>query len=71
MADGKSILSGWSDGKIRAFLPQSGRLLYAINDSHNHGVTAVAPTADCTRIVSGGMEGEVRIWKIGNQTQIM
>jgi WD40 repeat protein len=71
MADGKSILSGWSDGKIRAFLPQSGKLLYAINDSHNHGVTAVAPTSDCQRIVSGGMEGEVRIWKIGNQTQIM
>ena len=71
MADGKSILSGWSDGKIRAFLPQSGRLLYAINDSHNHGVTALAPTGDCQRIVSGGMEGEVRIWKIGMQTQIM
>ena len=23
------------------------------------------------RIVSGGMEGEVRIWKIGRQTQVM
>jgi WD40 repeat protein len=41
MSDGKSILSGWSDGKIRAFLPQSGKLLYAINDAHNHGVTAL------------------------------
>lgn len=65
MQDGKSILSGWNDGKIRSFLPQSGRLLYAINDAHNHGVTALAPTNDCTRIVSGGMEGEVRIWHIG------
>lgn len=71
MANGKSILSGWSDGKVRAFLPQSGRLLYAINDAHNHGVTALAATGDCMRVVSGGMEGEVRIWKIGNQTQIM
>ena len=71
MNDGRSILSGWNDGKIRAFLPQSGRLLYAINDAHNHGVTALAPTNDCTRIVSGGMEGEVRIWQIGSQTQIM
>ena len=62
MNDGRSILSGWNDGKIRAFLPQSGRLLYAVNDAHNHGVTALAPTNDCTRIVSGGMEGEVRIW---------
>ena len=70
-ADGKSILSGWNDGKIRAFLPQSGKLLYAINDSHNHGVTAIGGTGDCQRIVSGGMEGEVRIWRIGRQTQIM
>ena len=46
MHDGKSIVSGWSDGKIRAFLPQSGDLLYVINDAHNHGVTAVNGTAD-------------------------
>lgn len=71
MADGKSILSGWNDGKVRAFLPQSGKLFYAINDAHNHGVTALAPTNNCQRIVSGGMEGEVRIWRIGRQTQIM
>ena len=71
MNDGRSILSGWSDGKIRSFLPQSGRLLYAINDAHNHGVTALAPTNDCLKIVSGGDGGEVRIWKIGTQTQIM
>jgi cilia- and flagella-associated protein 52 len=71
MADGKSIISGWSDGKIRAFLPQSGKLLYAINDAHNHGVTALCPTNDCQRIVSGGQEGEVRLWRIGRQTQVM
>lgn len=64
MSDGKSILSGWSDGKIRSFLPQSGKLLYAINDAHNHGVTALMPTNNCQRIVSGGQEGEVRVWKI-------
>lgn len=68
MNDGKSILSGWNDGKIRAFLPQSGKLFYAINDAHNHGVTAIGSTNNCQRIVSGGMEGEVRIWRIGKQT---
>jgi cilia- and flagella-associated protein 52 len=71
MSDGKSILSGWSDGKIRAFLPQSGKLLYAIHDAHNHGVTAIQPTNNCQRVVSGGQEGEVRVWRIGRQTQIM
>jgi WD40 repeat protein len=70
-ADGKCVLSGWNDGKVRAFLPQSGKLLFAINDAHNHGVTALAGTQDCQKIVSGGMEGEVRIWRVGRQTQIM
>jgi WD40 repeat protein len=71
MNDGKSLVTGWSDGKIRAFLPQSGKLFYAINDAHNHGVTALALTNSCDMIVSGGMEGEVRIWRVGKQTQIM
>ena len=57
MSDGKSIVSGWSDGKIRAFLPQSGKLLYVINDAHNHGCTAITATDDGQRIVSGGAEG--------------
>jgi WD40 repeat protein len=71
MPDGRSIVSGWSDGKIRAFLPQSGKLLYVINDAHKNGVTAMGVTSDCGRIVSGGMEGEVRVWNIGRQTQTM
>ena len=50
MRDGKSIISGWSDGKVRAFLPQSGKLLYAINDAHKNGVTALALSSDCGRI---------------------
>jgi WD40 repeat protein len=71
MPDGRSIVSGWSDGKVRAFLPQSGKLLYVINDAHKNGVTAIAVTSDSGRIITGGMEGEVRLWKIGNQTQTM
>jgi len=71
MRDGRSIVSGWSDGKIRAFLPQSGKLLYVVNDAHKNGVTAMAVSSDCGRIVSGGMEGEVRVWRVGQQTQTM
>ena len=28
--DGKSILSGWSDGCLRSHTPQSGKLMYSI-----------------------------------------
>ncbi|CAD8076623.1 unnamed protein product [Paramecium primaurelia] len=70
MNDGKSIVSGWSDGKIRAFLPQSGRLLYVINDAYIHGCTSLTCASDCQRIISGGSE-EVRVWEIGKQTYVM
>ncbi|CAD8178148.1 unnamed protein product [Paramecium pentaurelia] len=70
MNDGKSIVSGWSDGKIRAFLPQLGRLLYVINDAYIHGCTSLTCASDCQRIISGGSE-EVRVWEIGKQTQVM
>jgi len=71
MRDGKSIYSGWHDGKIRAFLPQSGKLLFCINDAHINGVTAITSTSDNEKIVSGGMNGEIRIWKINKQSQVM
>ncbi|KAM7333612.1 hypothetical protein ACRRTK_006932 [Alexandromys fortis] len=69
MRDGRSIISAWDDGKIRAFAPETGRLIYTINSAHRIGVTAIATTSDCKRIISGGGEGEVRVWQIGCQTQ--
>lgn len=68
--DGCSIVSGWSDGKIRSFAPKSGKLLYQINDAHNHGVTAIT-TLENGGVVSGGAEGEVRVWNIEPTVQRM
>ncbi|GAB5364326.1 hypothetical protein AAMO2058_000960000 [Amorphochlora amoebiformis] len=69
--DGKSIVTGWEDGKIRAFTPTSGKLMYAINHAHKDAVTALAITNDSKRIISGGTIGHVRIWGISKQTQTM
>jgi WD40 repeat protein len=57
--DGSSLITGWNDGKIRAFGPQTGRLQYVINDAHKPVVTALAVTDAYNnkgdfRIVSGG-----------------
>jgi WD40 repeat protein len=57
--DGTSLITGWSDGKIRAFGPQSGRLQYQINDAHKKCVTALAVSDPYNdrgdiNIVSGG-----------------
>lgn len=69
--NGQSIISGWSDGKIRAFGPQSGKLLYTIHDAHQGAVTAISGTPDSTRIISGGEEGMVRMWAIRAHSQVM
>lgn len=62
--DGKSIHSAWSDGVLRAFTPLTGKLIYAIPNAHNKGCSAIA-ISKCNRIlVSGGCEGQVRVWKI-------
>lgn len=67
--DGKLILSGWSDGKLRAFGPQTGRLMWVINDAHPKGVTAIATTSDSRFVVTGGLEGAVRVWSLGRDKQ--
>ncbi|KAM6939824.1 cilia- and flagella-associated protein 52 [Xenentodon cancila] len=64
MIDGHCIISGWNDEKIRVFGPESGRLMLVINDAHKMGVTAIAGTRDCKRIVSGGGGGQVRVWEL-------
>ncbi|XP_069023944.1 cilia- and flagella-associated protein 52 [Embiotoca jacksoni] len=64
MADGHGIISAWNDGKIRVFAPESGRLTLIIDNAHRMGVTAIASTRDCKRIISGGGEGQVRVWEL-------
>ncbi|XP_039271314.2 cilia- and flagella-associated protein 52-like [Styela clava] len=64
MKNGTSILSAWDDGKIRCFTPETGKQKFVINNAHNLGVTAIATTSDCEKIVSGGGEGQVRVWNV-------
>merc|ERR1712060_123843 len=83
--NGTQIVSGWSDGKIRAFGPQSGNLQYVINDAHQltgvgnssggvvptNGVTSICPSNDCKRLISGGADGKVRVWAVSKGQQVM
>uniref|UniRef100_A0A4W5R399 Cilia- and flagella-associated protein 52 n=1 Tax=Hucho hucho TaxID=62062 RepID=A0A4W5R399_9TELE len=64
MIDGHSIISAWNDGKIRVFAPETGRAMLVIHNVHSMGVTAIAGTRDCKRIISGGGDGQVRVWEI-------
>mmetsp|Transcript_27035 Transcript_27035/g.71192 ORF Transcript_27035/g.71192 Transcript_27035/m.71192 type:complete len:300 (-) Transcript_27035:10-909(-) len=69
--DGRAILSGWSDGKIRAFGPQSGKLLYVVHDAHVGGVTAIACGSGGDKVVSGGADGSVRVWGVTAESRVL
>jgi len=72
---GSSIYSAWSDGKIRAFLPESGKLQFVIPDAHTDGVTSIMSyklnNCEHDRLISGGKDGRVRVWKISKSHQTM
>lgn len=57
-------MTAWNDGIIRAFTPLTGRLIYTILNAHNKGVSALSITHDGSTLISGGCEGQVRLWNI-------
>lgn len=69
--DGKQIVSGWSDGRIRAFTPQTGQLIYVINDAHFGKVNSIVLKSDCETLISGGDDGCVRVWKATLDSQTL
>ncbi|KAL8451311.1 hypothetical protein Emag_002816 [Eimeria magna] len=67
--DGSSIVSGWNDGKIRSFTPETGKLIFCIDQAHKDGVTAVVVTTEGSRVASGGVSGQFRVWKLHKSSQ--
>nr|CAD7446903.1 unnamed protein product [Timema bartmani] len=63
------LFTGWNDGVIRSFTPQTGRLIFAIHNAHYRGVSAIAINSRGDTIVSGGGEGQVRVWDISPNIQ--
>ena len=65
--DGRSVISGWSDGNIRIFTPETGKLVEEIRKAAtgSEGVTAMTVSNRGDRMVVGGGDGGVRVWEIG------
>mmetsp|Transcript_29123 Transcript_29123/g.38302 ORF Transcript_29123/g.38302 Transcript_29123/m.38302 type:complete len:626 (+) Transcript_29123:45-1922(+) len=58
------ILSGWQDGRVRAHDIDNGKQLWLIENCHRGGVTALLLSHNQRFVVSGGEEGEVRVWEL-------
>lgn len=72
---GSSIVSGWDDGKVRAFYPETGRMKFVITDAHSDKVTSLAIADNDSRaswrLITGGAEGRVRVWNCTPTHQAM
>lgn len=62
--DGKSILSGWDDGCIRAYYPESGRLMYVMDHTYGGSVTSLATFNSGSHVISGSNLGHVVLWEV-------
>ncbi len=58
------LVSGWEDGRIRAHDVDSGQPLWLIDNAHRGGVTALTLSHNQRFIITGGNEGEVRVWEL-------
>ena len=58
------ILTGWSDGKIRSHDADTGQFLWCIDNAHTGGVTSLKLSHNQRFLVTGGVEGELRVWEL-------
>lgn len=68
---GTCIVSGWDDGRVRGFSPETGKLLFTIPDAHIEAVTAIAFTHAGSKLVTGGRDGRVRVWSLQPRSQTL
>jgi len=61
---GEVLFSGWGDGQIRAHEADEGKLLWIMDNCHRGGVSALVLSNNLKFMVSGGEEGDVRVWEI-------
>ena len=68
---GEVLLSGWEDGKIRSFDAESGDELWVVDNAHKGGVTAIRASYNRKFVVSGGANGEVRVWEVRTREMVV
>jgi len=64
------VLVGFSDGIIRAFDPETGERLWKIPNAHKDGVSSIELASNHKFIVSGGKNGELRVWDVRTKAMV-
>ncbi|CAL4123530.1 unnamed protein product, partial [Meganyctiphanes norvegica] len=65
-----TIVTGWSDGRLRWIGAESGRVMLTVNEAHCGGVTCVLTTTS-GHVYTAGRDGRVRMWEVkGNSAEL-
>ncbi len=64
------LISGWSDGSVVAHNAEDGSSLWFLKDAHAGGVTALVLSHNRRFILTGGPQGEVRLWELRSRELI-
>jgi len=64
------LLSGWTDGKILAHDADSGEHLWFIDKAHVGEVTAISLSNNSRFLLSGGLNGDIRLWELRSRDLI-
>merc|ERR1711991_129838 len=59
-----ALISGWTDGRIVAHDADSGDYLWNIDLAHPESVTALCVSHNNRFLLTGGVQGEVRLWEL-------
>jgi len=68
---GEALFTGWKDGKLRMHDADQGEPMWTVDNVHQNGVTALAVSHNKKFLVSGGENGDVRVWEIRTRDMIV
>lgn len=64
------FVAGSTEGQLKCWDCAQGRDLWHIDNVHKGGVTSVKLASNCRFVVSGGAEGELRVWELKTREMI-
>lgn len=64
------LIAGLNDGKMMSFDSIQGQCLWNIDHAHKGGVTTMRLPTNVRFVVSGGAEGELRVWELKTRQMI-
>jgi len=64
------IVAGCSDGRLLSFDFAQGQNLWQIDNAHRGGATSVKISSNVRFVISGGHEGELRVWELKTREMV-